>query len=991
MFRDMKRKIYTIFVLVIQFASIGTLQAQDQVTLQFTGQDQNGGYVKLDRVLVENISKHWQEVLYYPDTVLHIGGVGIEENLGLGEGVRLFQNVPNPFEGVTDFSLYIPNSSKVLIEIHDLNGKVMTSYSGSLEQGSHQFRAWLEIPQNYLLNARDKDGTVLIKMVNTGHAGQNRMEYLGKASVPDGGKADKGNTNQPFSLGDVMLYKGFVHLAGTEYESVHVVQEQFGSELIPLTFTLPLPTVTTEAASDIATTQAQLNGSVVGTPGYPVSERGFELADNAQLTGTTTYVAGSGDGNFHYTVANLQVATRYYYRAYAQTALGVQHGGTLFFDTHAELPEVHTDSVTNVKSSRATCGGNVTYSGGAYITARGVCYGTSPNPTLSDSHTDDGYGVGTFTSSITGLTASTTYYVRAYATNSVGTAYGEERTFTTQPPFYCGIDSVTDYDGNVYPTVEIGYQCWMKENLRTTHLPDGTAIPVGTVLSDNVAYRYVPNDNSANVPTYGYFYNGAAVMNGAASSNANPSGVQGICPEGWHVPSYGELLQLCSFVNSQYVNGNNNTSVAKVLAAPNGWTFYNTGIVGFSPSTNNASGFSAVPAGSFGHGTSNLGTGNFCTAAYIGSTTIYTNPSSDIVGCYHLYIREIHSITASAFRYGKSVRCLHDDPYLYMNSGQAVAPVVIIQKVDSIMSTTASCDGFVVASGGAGISDRGLCWSTTPNPTVNDNHVMVGSTGTGRFHYSLTNLIPDTTYHLRAYATNSVGTSYSEEVVFKTYALTACGGYTVTDYDGNLYHTLPLGQQCWLKENLRTTHYADGTAIAPGSSSSLTVPYRYAPWGQDSNVPLYGYLYNWAAVMRGDSLSNANPSGVQGVCPTGWHVPSLSEWEQLVSYVGGQPQYVCGSDSSYIAKALASEIGWDQSTNACAPGNERYTNNATGFSALPAGYYLAPSESYSNLTGSTVFWSSYSDIFQLQNYKSGATVSNFGNSGYAFSVRCLRN
>jgi uncharacterized protein (TIGR02145 family) len=989
----MKQSRYILTLLALLLANFFICQAQESITLQFTGQDQNGRHVPLSSVLVENVTKHWQEVLYYPDTILIMGTTGIEEIGWSGDGVRLFQNTPNPFDGVTDFALHLPEASTVTLEICDLNGKVATTYQGSLDPGSHLFRTWLASPQTYLLQARTADGSVQIKMVNTGSTGQSRMAYIGKTNTLKAEDADKGSTNQPFSPGDIFLYKGFVLMAGTEYESVHVLHEQFDSELIPLAFTLPLPTVTTEAATNITPTEARLNGYVVENPGYPVSERGFLFANNNQMDGATDFIVGTGGGPFHYEASGLQMGTRYYYRAYARTDLGITYGDILYFDTQSDLPEVHTLMVTDTGNHWADCGGNVTYDGGSAVTARGVCWDTLPNPTVNNSHISNGSGMGSFTSHIFGLFSNTTYYVRAYATNSVGTAYGEERSFTTlssaiSGPFYCGIDSVADYDGNVYPTVEIGYQCWMKENLRTTHFHDGIAIPVGTALSSNVASLYAPMDNSAYVPTYGYLYNWMAIMHGETSSNTNPSCVQGICPEGWHVPSYGELLQLYDWVNNQYVNGNN-TSVAKVLAAPNGWQNINTGLTGYMPSTNNASGFSAMPAGSIIiNSLSPLSPGM---TAYIGSAT-----SGHI-----LEIASDYSIVSASPGY-LSVRCLHDNPYLYMNSGQAVAPVVTTLKIDSITSSSASCEGFVVASGGVPIADRGICYNTTPNPTVSDNHISDPGPGTGRLMCKPNNLIPNTTYYIRAYATNSIGTTYGEELVFMTYSPSACGGYTVTDYDGNVYHTLPLGEQCWLRENLRSTHYSDGTTIALGNSSSTTVPYRYAPNGHDSNVPLYGYLYNWAAVMHGDSSSYANPSGVQGICPTGWHVPSKSELEQFVSYIGNQPQNVCGGDSSNIAKALASDINWAYSTNACAPGGEqRYTNNVTGFSALPAGYYNSSCDCFSGFTGYSVFWSSSSIpnstdnlayYLCLQRDHSYVTISKYPfNTAAAYSVRCLRD
>lgn len=132
------------------------------------------------------------------------------------------------------------------------------------------------------------------------------------------------------------------------------------------------------------------------------------------------------------------------------------------------------------------------------------------------------------------------------------------------------------------------------------------------------------------------------------------------------------------------------------------------------------------------------------------------------------------------------------------------------------------------------------------------------------------------------------------------------GNPTVTDYDGNVYNTVQIGNQCWMKENLKTNHYSDGTSISLGTATSTSIAYRYYPNNNSANIDDYGYLYNWKAVRRNSTSSDSNPSNVQGVCPTGWHVPSRSEWLQLISYVGSQSSYVCTSNSSsYVAKALA--------------------------------------------------------------------------------------
>lgn len=104
------------------------------------------------------------------------------------------------------------------------------------------------------------------------------------------------------------------------------------------------------------------------------------------------------------------------------------------------------------------------------------------------------------------------------------------------------------------------------------------------------------------------------------------------------------------------------------------------------------------------------------------------------------------------------------------------------------------------------------------------------------------------------------------------------------------------------------------------------------------NVSRYGFLYNWPAVMHGASSSNANPSGVQGICPNGWHVPSDAEWTELTNYMNTQPAYMASGNVDHLAKALSTTWGWISSSDTDAPGNDPTINNATGFSALPAGY-----------------------------------------------------
>ncbi len=232
----------------------------------------------------------------------------------------------------------------------------------------------------------------------------------------------------------------------------------------------------------------------------------------------------------------------------------------------------------------------------------------------------------------------------------------------------------------------------------------------------------------------------------------------------------------------------------------------------------------------------------------------------------------------------------------------------------------------------------------------------------------------------------------------------------VMDYDSNVYNTVQIGNQCWMKENLRTTHYADGTAISAGFSispysgnvyfqSSYTEPYYYDYSNEILPLESRGYLYNWSAVMNGEPSSASNPSGVQGICPTGWHVPSNAEWTQLIDFVGSIPAYLCtGSNGdSYVAKALASTEGWSNPDyeHDCAVGSNPSTNNASGFGVVPVGIFWNSSLNFAGYEPH--FWSSTRNnntqsAFQINFH------SDYGNTGggvfpffAGFSVRCLRD
>ncbi len=216
------------------------------------------------------------------------------------------------------------------------------------------------------------------------------------------------------------------------------------------------------------------------------------------------------------------------------------------FQNEENVPTVITSVVTNITETGATCGGTVTDDGNDNVYQRGVCWSTGGTPYTFNNTTSDGTGMGSFTSAITGLSANTTYYVRAYAINFIGTSYGETVSFNTAAGGNPG--TVTDIDGNIYNTIQIGNQIWMKENLKTTRYRNGDAIPYASDatawgLLTSGGYCYYDNLQS-NFNTYGGLYNWLA-----ASDSRN------IAPQGWHVPAFSEWQTLINYLGGTSVAG----------------------------------------------------------------------------------------------------------------------------------------------------------------------------------------------------------------------------------------------------------------------------------------------------------------------------------------------------------------------------------------------------------------------------------------------------
>lgn len=930
-------------------------------------------------------------------------------------------------------------------------------------------------------------------------------------------------------LGDTGAFKAKMEnlKAGTTYHvRAYVItrngDQAYGEDISFSTKDIELPKVTTSEVTSVSIYTAICGGTLTYDGYGNVSEMGvcWSKSENPTIEGDHLATTDQTN-NFVVLMNNLEATTTYYVRAYAKNEAGVAYGEQKTFTTLAKpYASVISDTVSKVTRHEAYCGGNVIADAGLVVTARGVCWATHTEPTIADEFTVDGDSLGEFTSFITGLADTTTYYVRAYATNATGTSYGEQREFRTlgmkkpnvfylQCPFnitrytaevhalanYADTDEVFTDQGFVIDTLpnvtlETGMRIWARwergsMDAKLYDLEEGKTYYINAFATNAAGTSYYSQEcefttitcdtpkvvnyeapkfevnitNPSNPVTVIFKYsayniggvnyldstgyiistkcdplkdtNARVVVYLTHASQSSVNGVN-VRVSGFQkdtkyyfrpfavnecAKAYGELDSL---LTPGAEDAELTTDTVTNILAHSAKVYGTVVTAGKVLVTKQGFCFGKQPAQKFSNANE---TYNYGTSTWQSVNSVYTSNSGGQVDDNTEFNRSIINLEANTTYYVRAfiVRANRIDTIVKLDTcyGNDITFTTLplqLPKVEAlpaagVTQTSANLSGKVTFDGGA-TTTRGFCYAKHDNPTIESDSVTVNGTGEGNFITTINDLTPGTKYYFRAYATNEVGTVVTDVDTFTTIEETTefiCGKSQLKDVDGHLYPTVALGTQCWMAQNLRTTKYADGTSIIEGALTNTSACFYYPD--KNNKLDIYGYTYNYNAVMRGVMTgSSANPSGIQGPCPDGWHVPSKAEvviMENAVKANFCKKEGTCGS----FVKSLASPSEWitytmktsggvqyqDPITTAGAPGCKPENNNESGMNLYPTDCYSGTSKSPSSdwgtyarmaLTDLQKAGSSFRQVYTLTNYSTGSSYSNY-NFIMMVPVRCV--
>ena len=783
----------------------------------------------------------------------------------------------------------------------------------------------------------------------------------------------------------------------------------------------------TASATAITSSTATTGGTITADGGAEVTARGVVYGTSS---GATTYsvTTGTGTGTYTSSLTGLTPATTYYVRSFATNSVGTVYGTETSFTTIAIAPTLTTTAASSITKYAASAGGAITSNGGSTITVSGICWSTTATPTTSNFKTTDGTTSGTFTSAITGLTAGTTYYVRSYATNAIGTSYGAAQSFTTlstssNNPVLASTTSatsitsssailggnVTDEGATQVSVRGLVYGITTGSSTYSVTLGSGTGTFTNTLTGLTQGTTYFVRSFATNVQgtTYGAETSFTTQTIATLSATATPTSITTTSAvSGGTISSTGGATITTSglvwgananpeiTLTTKTTDGSTSgTFTSSIIGLTQGATYhvraYATNYLGTSYGPNITFTTLTTPAISGTASATSVTSSSATTGGTItadGGATVTSRGlvygTSSGASTYSVttgtgtgtYTSSLTGLTPATTYYVRSfatnsVGTVYGTETSFTTI--AIAPTLTTTAASSITKYAASAGGTITSNGGSTITVSGICWSTTATPTTSDFKTTDGTT-TGIFTSALTGLTAGTTYYVRAYATNAIGTSYGANESFTT--LSTPPSQT----------TVLIGTQRWTDKNLNVANYRNGDAITYASNATQWAAanalgqgaYMYLLYASGDGGATYGKLYNWYAV---------NDS--RGLAPEGYHIPTESEWTTLTS---GRAYAELKSNTTDWGASFA-----NSNNNLVITGriNTYIGNNSTGFNALPGGNIA---DNGSNLnTGSGWFWTADAATATTAKwiyFNPGAiyTLSPY-NKGNAMSVRLVKD
>ena len=1000
------KKITLLIALVFVF-----VQAQSQdYEISFQG---IGSFSVIDNILVENVTKGTSVNVTSNDIVHLVAPIDINKI----DNPVIIRIYPNPLKNSSKIEFNMVEKGDVIIELIDITGKIISSTNTFLEAGTHTFEIKDVKSGVYTLSISSESFKYTNKIISQSNSnGPVQINYISSSSVD---KTDKLHEKEfesiitiAYNNGDVMRYTAYSNLLTSIITDIPNM-----SKVITFSSTETIPTLTTTIASLITETTASSGGNISSNGGATVIESGIcwsttslPTTENNKIPSTTTI------GSFTSPLIGLTANTTYYIRAYAINSQGTAYGNEISFTTSQitlSIPTITTTAISAISQTTAISGGNITSNGGALVTASGICWNTATLPTTSNSKATSSTTSGSFTGLLSTLTANTKYYVRAYATNSQGTAYGNEISFTTSPittNTLCESIDNCNYTFTSNSTPQwTGQSTISKDGIDAgksgtiTHSQQSILETTVTGPLDISFWWQVSSEESYDKLT---FY----------IDNVNQINISG--EKTWEQLQYyvGQGSHTIKWVYSKDVSGSLGSDCGWVdnvvltslpISAPSLTTSEARSIcatLGTVDGTITRDGGASITSRGICWSTSPNPT--IADSKKISSSTTFFSASLTPLTINTKYYARAYATNSIGTGYGNEITFTTTDVSL---------PIVSISYVADILITAAVVNGRVISNGGLTLSEAGICWSTSPNPTTADRKT-IENVNSSSYITHITGLTPNTRYYVRIYATNSMGTSYSDEIVFETLQEdifnTSKTYHAVTDIEGNVYKTIVIGTQEWMAENLKVTKFNDGSDIPLETESgvwagttgwwNLTTP-AYCWFNNDSTSygNTYGALYNWYTINTADN-------GGKNICPTGWHVATDDEWTILeIQLQNNNYNYDSFIDTdndrttnNKTAISLASKTGWNENTSDGGVGNPDYLTkaNLTGFSALPNGF-RQPSGGFMSIQYASYWWTATAmDVTNARNRyikEGGSEIGRdetfYTNKKNGYAIRCMRD